>query len=85
VEVQAACVIYKLSRGSKLLTCSKLFALNKSIIGLVIRKVVITINNVFTNLISWTMGGNMEVAKVQGFTKCASWCHKWYAHFHFKT
>ncbi len=65
MEVQAACVIYKLSRGSKLLTCSKLFALNKSIIGLVIHKVVITINNLFTNLISWPMGGNMEVVMLK--------------------
>lgn len=65
MEVQVAYVIYKLFHGSKLLTCSKLFALNKSTIGLVIHKVVITINIVFTNLISWPMGGNMEVVMLK--------------------
>jgi hypothetical protein len=65
VEVQATCVIYNLSHGSKLLTCSKLFALDKSTIRLVIHRVVITINIVFTNLISWPMGGNTKVVMVK--------------------
>jgi hypothetical protein len=44
VEVQVACVIYKLSHGSSLLMCNELFAINKSTIVLVIFKVVRAIN-----------------------------------------
>ncbi len=44
VEVQVACVIYKLSHCSSLLMCNELFAINKSTIVLVIFKVVRAIN-----------------------------------------
>lgn len=40
VEVRVACVIHKLSHGSNLLTCSKLFSIGKSIVRFVIREVV---------------------------------------------
>jgi hypothetical protein len=47
--------------GSNLLTCGQMFAINKSIVDLIICKVVKTINIMFKSLISWPKGQNMEV------------------------
>ncbi len=62
-------VFNKLSHGSNLLTCSQLFAIGKSIVSLIICKVVKTINIMFKSLISWPMGQNMEVIML----KCKDW------------
>jgi hypothetical protein len=60
-----ACVIYKLSHDSILLTCNELFAINKSTIGLVICEVIKTIKIVFKSLISWLVGQNMKVVMLE--------------------
>lgn len=58
-------MIYKLFHGSNLLTCNEQFVIGKSIVGLVIWKVVKVINVVFRNLISWPMGQKMEVVMLE--------------------
>jgi len=65
MEVQLACVIYKLSYSSHLLTYNELFVISKSTSGLVIWKFVRTINVVFKNLVSWLMGQKMEVVMLE--------------------
>jgi len=55
-----AFMIYNLSHGSNLLICNELFAIDKSIVGLVIYEVVRTINIMFKSLISWLVGQEME-------------------------
>jgi hypothetical protein len=51
-----AFMIYNLSHSSNLLICNELFAINKSIVGLVIYEVVRVINKMFKSLISWLVG-----------------------------
>jgi hypothetical protein len=65
-----AFMIYNLSHGSNLLTCNELFAINKSIVRLVIYEVVKAINIMFKSLISWPMGQKMEC----GMLKFKDWC-----------
>lgn len=60
VEVRVACVIHKLSHGSNLLTCSKLFSIGKSIVRFVNCEIVKTKNNMFKTFIAWLVGQKME-------------------------
>jgi hypothetical protein len=65
VEVQLACVIYKLFYSSHLLTYNELFVISKSTSGLVIWKVVKTINVVFKNLVWWLVRQKTEVVMLE--------------------
>ncbi len=44
VEIYVSCVIYKLEHGYNFLICSKLFAIVKSIISLVLHEFVVLVN-----------------------------------------
>jgi hypothetical protein len=59
-EARVACMIYKLVHGCKFMHCSELFAIGKSIVGLVLREVVLAINFVYRNLVSWPGGEKMH-------------------------
>jgi len=65
VEVQLACVIYKLFYSSHLLTYNELFVISKSTNGLVIWKVVRTINIEFKILVFWLVGQKIEVVMLE--------------------
>jgi hypothetical protein len=60
IKIKVACSIYKLAHGVNFPICSKLFALGKSTIYLVLHEVVYTINKIFKNLISWPKGDDMQ-------------------------
>jgi hypothetical protein len=60
VEARVACAIYKLVHGCKYVQCSELFAIGKSTVGLVLREVVLAINVVYMNLVSWPVGEKMQ-------------------------
>jgi hypothetical protein len=70
VEIRVCCCMYKLAHGANLLTCSELFAIGCSIVGLVIREVVSTINVVYTDVIRWPRG--QELYEVMADFK--AWC-----------
>jgi hypothetical protein len=54
-----SCVIYKLAHGYNFLICSKLFAIGKSIVSLVLHEFFALVNIVFRKLISWPVGVDM--------------------------
>lgn len=60
IEIQISCVIYKLTQGANILTCSELFTIGRSIVSLVFCEVVMAINVVFKKLITWPMGDKMQ-------------------------
>ncbi len=60
-----AFMIYNMSHGSNLLTCNELFAIDKSIVGLVIYEVGRVINIMFKSLISWPVGQKMECVMLE--------------------
>ncbi len=60
IEIQVSCTIYKLTQGANILTCSELFTIGHSIVGLVFCEVVMAINVVFKKLITWPMGDKMQ-------------------------
>jgi hypothetical protein len=61
MEVCVTCAIYNLAQGVNLLICSELFAISRSIISFIVRKVITLINIVFKNLITWPLGSKMDV------------------------
>jgi hypothetical protein len=62
VEIRVSCCLYKLAHGANLLTCSELFAIGRSTVGLVIREVVSAINVVYRDVIWWPR--NQELYEV---------------------
>lgn len=64
------CSIYKLAHGVNFPICSKLLAMGKSTIYLVLHEVVYTINKIFKNLISWPKGDDMQTI----MTDFYDWC-----------
>ncbi len=50
---------YKLVHDYNFLICSKLFAIGKSVVSLVLHEFVALVNIVFRKLISWPVGADM--------------------------
>ena len=53
VVVRVACILFKLTHGASLLVCSKMFAVGKSIVNLILRDVVFAINEALRQKIAW--------------------------------
>jgi hypothetical protein len=60
VHIQVSCAIYKLAQGVNILTCGELFAIGCSIVGHVSCEVVMVINIMFRQLITWSMNEKMQ-------------------------
>ncbi len=65
-----SCVIYKLAHNYNFLICSKLFAIGKSIVSLVLHEFVALVNTIFRKLISWPMGADMCIVINDFKLKC---------------
>ncbi len=60
VEIWVSCAIYKLEEGANILTCNEmLFAIGLSIVVLVFHIVIVAINIVLRELITWLVGNKM--------------------------
>jgi hypothetical protein len=53
VEVHITCVLYRLTQRCNLVVCSNLFIVGQSIVSLVIKQIITTINLTFNKLIYW--------------------------------
>jgi hypothetical protein len=53
VEIRVTVALYKLAQGVNIFTCSEMFAIGQSMVGLAIREVVNAVNVVFRSQILW--------------------------------
>jgi hypothetical protein len=70
VEIRVCCCLYKLAHAVNLLTCSEMFAIGHSTVGLVIREVVSAINLLYSGTIRWPRGQEMH----EVMTDFKAWC-----------
>jgi hypothetical protein len=78
VKVRVCACLYKLAHGTNLLTCSEKFPISRSIVGLVLREVVMAINTIYDDAIQWLRGDKMW--QVMVWIALCSWCHRLYTH-----
>ncbi len=59
-----ACAFYKLTQRTNVLVCSELFGVGRSIISLVVRKVIRVINIIFKRMITWPSRCKVDIQKL---------------------
>ena len=60
VEVRVCCCLYKLVQGANFFAYNEKFAIDRSMMSLVICEVMHTINSVYRDVVQWACGADMR-------------------------
>ena len=70
VLIRVACTLFKLSHGASLLICSKMFAIGKSTVSILLREVVNAINDTMCHELTWPSGNRLRDCQADFQTLC---------------
>ena len=68
--VRVACILFKLTHGASLFVCSKMFAVGKNMVSLILIDIVFAINKALCQKIAWPSGDYLRQFQVDFFDLC---------------
>ena len=68
--VRVACILFKITHDASLFVCSKMFAIGKSAVSLILRDVIFAINEALRQKIAWPCCDHLRQFQVDFFDLC---------------